>query len=252
FNGDLAQLLSTRQEGFGGIAWVRTLCQPYSIPDSSGRYSFCGIDTTYFNFPTFSWTVTVMTHEMGHNFGSMHTQACWWPVEVNKIGAIDSCYTAEGGCFSSTRASYNGTIMSYCHLNGAIVLRNGFGSMPGDTIRLRYNQGACFGTVINSSEHPAKFSLMQNYPNPFNPGTNLQFDVPLDARVTLKVYDINGREIAQLKNSAYYSPGTYSIYFNTVNYALSSGVYFYKIFAVDASSPSKVLFTEVKKMLYIK
>lgn len=93
---------------------------------------------------------------------------------------------------------------------------------------------------------------MQNYPNPFNPGTNIQFDVPQNAQITIKVYDVNGREIAQLKNKDYYSPGIYFAYFNTYNYSLSSGVYFYKIVAQDASSPSKILFTQIKKMVYIK
>jgi hypothetical protein len=227
FTGDLAQLLSTRQEGFGGIAWIGTLCHSFNTQDSSGRYSFCGIDTSYFAYPTYSWTITVMAHELGHNFGSMHTHACWWPVAPNKIGAIDSCYYAEGNCYSGTYANYNGTLMSYCHLNGATRLSNGFGPMPGDTVRLRYNQATCFGPTINSSEAPTVFALMQNYPNPFNPGTNIQFDVPQNAQITIKVYDVNGREIAQLKNKDYYSPGIYFAYFNTYNYSLSSGVYFY-------------------------
>jgi hypothetical protein len=252
FTGDLAQLLTTRQENFGGIAWINTLCQNFNPADSSGRYSFCGIDTTYLSYPTYSWTITVMAHEMGHNFGSMHTQACWWPITTSIIGSIDSCYTAEGNCFSQTQPNYNGTLMSYCHLNGAIKLRNGFGPMPGDTVRLRYNQAICFGGTINSSEAPTVFSLRQNYPNPFNPGTSIQFDVPNDAIISLKAYDINGREIAKLLNSSYYVQGTYSVYFNTFNYSLASGIYFYKIVAVDVSSPSKLLFTEVKKMVYIK
>jgi hypothetical protein len=251
FTGDLAQLLSTRQEGFGGIAWVRTLCENYHPDDSSGRYSFCGIDTTYMNYPLYSWTVMVMTHELGHNFGSMHTHACWWPITQYIRGAIDSCYYAEGGCFSGTTPTFNGTIMSYCHLNGGIVLMNGFGPMPGDTVRLRYNQATCFGSVINSSEYPVTFSLMQNFPNPFNPGTRIQFDVPKNALITIKIYDIAGREITKLQNSNFYTPGTYSVYFDANYYSLSSGVYLYQIIANDASSQS-VIYTELKKMLMIK
>jgi len=151
-----------------------------------------------------------------------------------------------------TQANYNGTLMSYCHLNGAINLSNGFGSMPGDTVRLRYNQATCFGGTINSSEAPTVFALKQNYPNPFNPGTNIQFDIPADSRVTVKVFDINGREIAKLLSGNYYSPGIYSVYFNTLNYSLASGIYYYKIFATDVTTPSKILFSEVKKMVYIK
>lgn len=251
FNGDLAHLLSTRPNGFGGIAWIRQLCGQYDPIDSSGRFAFSNIDTTYYVFPTYSWTVTVVAHEMGHNFGSMHTHACWWPIRPNVIGAIDSCYTAEGGCFSFTQPNYNGTLMSYCHLNGATNLRNGFGQMPGDTVRLRYNQGLCFGPVINSSEPPTMFALLQNYPNPFNPVTFIRFDVPQVSTITLIVYDAAGKEIARLLDNAYYDVGEHSFVFNASKFALSSGVYFYKLIATDLAT-GKLVYHNVKKMILVK
>ncbi|MCE1164337.1 MAG: M12 family metallo-peptidase, partial [Bacteroidetes bacterium] len=198
FNGDLAQFLTTRNLGAGGIAWIGMLCANYSAADTTGRFSFCNIDNAYNIYPSYSWTVMVSTHELGHNFGSMHTHACWWPVKsAYQQSAIDSCYYAEGGCFSGTEPAI-GTIMSYCHLQapygGGIDPRLGFGSMPGDTIRLRYNQCSKFGQVINSSEAPTIYSLMQNYPNPFNPSTTIGFALPQNSNVTLKVYDMSGRE----------------------------------------------------------
>ena len=200
FNGDLAHLLTTRNESFGGISWINTLCTHYNSTDHSGRFSFSGIDNNYNSFPNYSWTVTVVTHEMGHSFGSMHTHACWWPITASKIGQIDSCYASEESCITGTHQNNNGTIMSYCHLNGAINLSLGFGSMPGDTIRLRYNQAtSCFGNIVNSSELPANFDLAQNYPNPFNPSTTINFALPKNAFVSLKIYDLSGREIAAFK-----------------------------------------------------
>jgi len=251
FNGDLAHLLSTRPNGFGGIAWIRQLCGHYDPADSSGRFAFSNIDTTYYVFPTYSWTVTVVAHEMGHNFGSMHTHACVWPITANVIGAIDSCYTAEGGCFTFTQPNYNGTLMSYCHLNGATNLRNGFGPMPGDTVRLRYNQGLCFGPVINSSEPPTMFALLQNYPNPFNPVTFIRFDVPQVSNITLVVYDASGREVVRLLDNAYYEAGEQSFVFNAGKFSLASGVYFYKLIARDLIN-NKVVYHNVKKMVLIK
>lgn len=254
FNGDLAQLLSTRQEGFGGIAWIGTLCGNYNPSDSSGRFSFSGIDTNYYSFPTYSWTVNVVTHEFGHNFGSMHTHACWWPIRSNTIGAIDSCYYAEGNCFQDIGPSI-GTIMSYCHLQvpygGYVDLRLGFGPMPGDTIRLRYNQCSRFGPVINSSETPTIFSMLQNYPNPFNPVTNIRFTVPENAVISLSVYDVSGRLVANAIESRFYNTGVYNFVFNSNNYGLSSGVYFYRITAADASTGTNK-FTEVKRMILLK
>lgn len=252
FDGSLAHLLSTRSGGFGGISWVNTLCSQYNSSDSSGRFSFSGIDKSYLQFPTYSWTVAVVAHEMGHSFGSMHTHACWWPITQYKIGQIDSCVYVGGESCNGTpyQENNNGTLMSYCHLNGAIDLYLGFGSMPGDTVRLRYNQCAGFGPVVNSSELPTAFDLSQNYPNPFNPSTTISFAVPQDAFITIKVYDVMGREIAVLLNKRSYSQGYQNAVFNSVRYNLTSGIYFYKLSAYNSNSVN--IYSQVKKMLLIK
>jgi len=93
---------------------------------------------------------------------------------------------------------------------------------------------------------PTKFSLSQNYPNPFNPVTKIKFEIPGQARndntlVTLKVYDLLGREIATLINEEK-PAGVYEVEFNGAN--LPSGVYFYRIQAGK--------YTETKKMLLMK
>jgi hypothetical protein len=253
FTGDFAHLLSTRNENFGGISWINSICQSYDPSTHFARTSFSGIDKTYSQFPTYSWTVTVVAHEMGHSYGSMHTHACWWPISENKIGQIDSCYAnyPEETCINSTRANNSGTIMSYCHLNGEIDFYNGFGSMPGDTIRLRYNMAtSCFGNTVNSSELPTNFELSQNRPNPFNPSTTINFAVPEDAFVTVKIYDISGREITTLINQRYYSRGYQSVVFNASLYNLSSGIYLYKLTASNSASGN--IFGSVKKMILIK
>jgi hypothetical protein len=250
FTGDLAHLVTTRDENFGGISFVRSLGAEYNTYDHFGPYSFSGIETNYNPFPTYSWTVMVIAHEMGHSFGSQHTHACWWPITAYTIGQIDSCYTSEGGCVNGTEPTENGTVMSYCHLNGAINLSLGFGSMPGDTIRLRYNQCSNFGPVINSSEFPTSFQLDQNHPNPFNPVTTISFAVPQDAFVTVKIYDVMGREIAELINNKFYTRGYQNILFNSAQFNLSSGIYFYKLVASNTNSSN--IFSQVKKMILVK
>lgn len=253
FQGNLANLLSTRTENMGGIAWIRVLCQPYNQSDSSGRYAFCNIDNTYSNYPTYSWTVTCVTHEMGHNLGSMHTHACWWPTAPGVIGAIDSCYYAEGNCFSGWKPAI-GTIMSYCHLTapaGGINLSLGFGPLPGDTIRLRYNQAGCLKGELNSSEKPYTTFLMQNFPNPFNPSTNIKYALNSNSYVSLTIYDINGKIVANLFNNKFHEAGIYSYVFNAGNYLLSSGIYLYKLTAKDETNYQNI-YNETKKMLFIK
>ncbi|MBS1493474.1 MAG: zinc-dependent metalloprotease [Bacteroidetes bacterium] len=249
FSGSLAQLLTTRDVG-GGIAWINVLCQQYVQSEQFGRFSFCAIENDYNNYPTYSWTVNVVAHELGHNFGSMHTQACVWPINSFALGAIDSCYQSEGGCYSGTRPNYNGTIMSYCHLNGAIRLALGFGPLPGDTIRLGYALASCLNGIVNSSERPVTFGLKQNFPNPFNPTTTITFLVPEDAIVSLKVYDISGKEVAVLVNNSSYATGFHNVNFNTSIYNLPSGPYFYKMTASPLSGGNT--FTQVKKMVLIK
>ncbi len=88
-------------------------------------------------------------------------------------------------------------------------------------------------TGINDNEDaiPKEFSLYQNYPNPFNPVTKIGFVIPNDSKVTLKVFDILGREVSVLIND-YYKAGKYEINFNAGK--LASGVYFYQMRAVPS------------------
>jgi hypothetical protein len=93
----------------------------------------------------------------------------------------------------------------------------------------------------NSNKTPTSYSLNQNYPNPFNPVTKINFELPKSGLVTLKVYDVLGKEVSTLVNEIR-KAGDYSIDFN--GSALSSGVYFYKI---EANG-----YTDMKKMMLIK
>jgi hypothetical protein len=132
FNGNVGHLVS--YQASGGIAVLDNLCS--SNPD--WRKCFSSIDATYQNVPTYSWSVMVITHEMGHVIGSKHTHACAWN---GNNTAIDGCAGAtEGGCAIPPIPSGGGTIMSYCHLTGAGINFNlGFGPQPGNVIRNRVN-----------------------------------------------------------------------------------------------------------------
>ncbi|MBI5403749.1 MAG: T9SS type A sorting domain-containing protein [Ignavibacteriae bacterium] len=94
--------------------------------------------------------------------------------------------------------------------------------------------------IVNniSTEIPEKYSLSQNYPNPFNPSTNLKYQIKDSRFVTLKVFDITGKEITTLVNEKQ-SPGTYEVKFEAEY--LPSGVYFYKIAVGDYSEAKKMI-----------
>ncbi len=134
---DLALLLSTVSGNMGGVAWLKALCSSYAF-DSSGPYGFANISNSgVTNFPTYSWNLMVLAHEMGHIVGSPHTHRCCWNPPA-RITAIDACMTLEGSCATPSPAypSGGGTVMSYCHLQSVgINLTKGFGMQPGDTIR---------------------------------------------------------------------------------------------------------------------
>ncbi len=131
FDGDLGQLVGIDPGGLGGVAvGINGLC-------TQDNFSYSDVFFSYSAVPTFSWTIEVITHELGHLLGSPHTHGCYWN---GNNTAIDGCgptansqYT-EGSCDIGPvpSNSVKGTIMSYCHLvNGVgINFNNGFGPQP--------------------------------------------------------------------------------------------------------------------------
>jgi hypothetical protein len=101
--------------------------------------------------------------------------------------------------------------------------------------------GAVTRITNNETIVPEEYQLSQNYPNPFNPETNIDFMIPKNGFVSIKVFDITGKEITTLVNSVM-NKGSYSVNFNATN--LSTGIYFYKI-----TSGS---YSETKKMMLVK
>lgn len=111
----------------------------------------------------------------------------------------------------------------------------------GSPKKLYMNRYLTTGIRHNDNTVAAKYSLSQNYPNPFNPITKIDFSIPSQGLVTLKVYDILGKEVAVLIDKNLTS-GNYSVDFDASK--LNSGVYFYKL--------SSGNFAETKKMMVIK
>ncbi|MCP9290914.1 YCF48-related protein [Gracilimonas sediminicola] len=108
---------------------------------------------------------------------------------------------------------------------------NGSGWIVGEkgTIYSTSNRGG----IATSNEEPltgtipVDVQLHQNYPNPFNPSTNIRYQVPSNSTVSLKVYDMLGREVATLLNTKAQPAGEYEVTFNAGN--LSSGMYLYRL-----------------------
>lgn len=149
FDGDVGQLISIDAGGLGGVAAaVNGLC-------GTTNYSYTDVDFTYNSVPTYSWTVEVVSHELGHVLGSPHTHACVWN---GNNTAIDNCGPSaingsEGtSCMTIPPTipspTVKGTIMSYCHLVAGvgINLSNGFGALPAARIIDAVNNASCLST----------------------------------------------------------------------------------------------------------
>lgn len=130
-----------------------------------------------------------------------------------------------------------------------LFVPGGYGSVSGGTPGVATNQfdaiscgSPLVGIPANQfNANPDVYSLEQNYPNPFNPSTTIKFTIPEEGIVTLKVYDILGKEVSVLLNEVK-QKGNYEINFNASG--LSSGVYFYKLESGN--------FKNTKKMFLMK
>ena len=112
-----------------------------------------------------------------------------------------------------------------------------------------------YGTMGSSDEIslPESFALYQNYPNPFNPTTTIAFDIPEVSRVTVDIYNLMGQKVRTL-SSGELSAGRYKAVWSATNdqgLSVTSGVYFYRITAIDGST-GDVSFTETNKLLLMK
>ena len=168
--------------------------------------------------------------------GVCGTATKWWATTQNTTPDVyyssnnganwTTQYTAPtaGGVFRHLSMARNGNTIWGCRSLGGI---SKYGTSTGITP---------IGTVT-----PVDYTLSQNYPNPFNPTTKINFAIPKSGMVTLKVYNVLGKEVATLVNQNM-TAGTYNYEFNASN--LSSGIYFYKL---DVNG-----FSQVKKMSLVK
>ena len=123
----------------------------------------------------------------------------------------------------------------------ALIAGDNLNDLKANCVAAKNKYNSVVGISNFNSQIPEKYSLSQNYPNPFNPVTNLEFGISKSGFVSLKVYDMLGKEIATLVNENL-NPGTYKYNFDASD--LTSGIYFYKLESDG--------FQETKRMLLIK
>jgi len=165
---------------------------------------------------------------------------------VDSSGAIFASFSnfssGGGGIYFTTDGGSSWTYAGLDSLTVNQLVSYGDSTFVSTTNGLYVLTRNSIGTGVRKSvAPPALFSLDQNYPNPFNPATNLHFTIGTPQSVTLKVYDVLGREVATLVNGKM-SAGNYIVPWNASN--SSSGVYFYRLKAGS--------FVETKKMVLMK
>ncbi len=153
-------------------------------------------------------------------------------------------FTYELNCYQSlATGDPRGVVASDFDLDGktdlAIVSRS---LGDNDSLFVLYNTGNVSGIIEeNNQQIPENISLSQNYPNPFNPTTTIEYSIPQAGLVTIKIFDILGREITTLVNEEK-QRGNHELKFNASN--LASGIYFYRLQAGN--------FIDTKKMILLR
>ncbi|HEY1031332.1 MAG TPA: zinc-dependent metalloprotease [Flavipsychrobacter sp.] len=155
FDGDIAHFVSMDAGTNNGMAYKDRLC------NRAEAYGYHDILGSYQSVPTYSFDVLSISHEIGHSIGSEHTHWCGWNTGAAGVcGSIDNCDMQEHGSSCSScstlndtaTGSWQGTIMSYCHLvSRGTNFSNGFGSLPGSLIRNKINSAGCLKSVISAT-----------------------------------------------------------------------------------------------------
>ncbi|MGA9292472.1 MAG: T9SS type A sorting domain-containing protein [Ignavibacteriaceae bacterium] len=158
-------------------------------------------------------------------------------------GKVDSTFGTNGFINALGAGNVKDAVLQN---DGKLVIAGSIETIPNDISSLdfslaRFTLGGITSVQTESNTFPQEYVLDQNYPNPFNPSTTIEFSIPQQSFVTLKVYDLLGREVTTLVNRELQG-GSYKTEFNGIN--LTSGTYFYRLKANG--------FTQTKKFILIK
>jgi len=246
-----AQVYMTSNGGTSWFSGIFSIAGTFTSGLAFNDNKLIGIGSTSTSFPNIARTTNGGTTWTSVSTGGAGTTT---NSAVKFINGTNTCYfvgqsTSSAIIYKSTNSGLNWTSMTspggtvnLFHFDfvrvGATV--TGFAANPsGNIIKLTETV-----TTISSENSviPTEFRLNQNYPNPFNPSTTISFSLPKSEFVTLKVYNILGKEVATLINKKL-DAGNYNELFEAPS-DLTSGVYFYKLTAGS--------FSDTKKLTLIK
>jgi outer membrane protein assembly factor BamB len=233
----------------------------YSIPtiDQEGNLYSIGLDTTCCPY---HWKLFSLRYDGAFRweyiFDDEESDDFWQPLICDSEGTIYVGSTFGNNYYA---ISSEGELKWKLPLNGIFQQVDNTGTIAEDgtlylgvhDVSIRTGQVKTLiairdtgATFVDDEVYLNKFVLQQNYPNPFNPSTTINYQLPNSGIVTIKVYDILGREVNTLVNG-FKSAGSYEINFSAEG--LASGVYIYRL---TAANNGKILFTDSKQMILMK
>jgi photosystem II stability/assembly factor-like uncharacterized protein len=234
----------------GGTSWfngVFSILGTFTSGLAFNDNKLIGIASTSTSFPNIARTTNG-----GTTWASISTGGAGVTTNsaVKFINGTNTCYfvgqsTSSAFIYKSTNSGLNWTAMTspvgtvnFFHFDfvrvGSTV--TGFAANPAGAI-IKLTETVTTISTENSIV-PGEFKLNQNYPNPFNPSTTISFSLPKSEFVTLKVYNVLGKEVATLINKKL-DAGNYNELFEAPS-DLTSGVYFYKLTAGSFSDTRKL------------
>ncbi|MCX6175021.1 MAG: T9SS type A sorting domain-containing protein [Ignavibacteriales bacterium] len=159
-------------------------------------------------------------------------------IALNSVEEVTILPDGSLNIVSSTPLNYSRTNLMAVNYKGTVAV---FGGKDASGKVVPYVEiSENITDVVSNLSMPNEFQLNQNYPNPFNPETVISYQLAKGSFVTLKVYDMIGREIETLVNE-YQQSGVYNTRFSVLNSQLPSGIYFYRLTAGSYSLTKKML-----------
>ena len=200
-----------------------------------------------------SSTTTYLNFQVRLSESSNFIDLCYGPL-------VMGTYPPSAGASIDMKDYIGGNYRYYDIYSGAVGPMGALASdlnpladWPGEDSSYHITTKGITGVRNHETLLPGTFHVSQNYPNPFNPTTRIAYELPTESKVTLTIFDLQGREVATLVN-AVQEAGVKSVDWNSANVnagSVASGVYFYRVVATSIAEPSKS-FTQVRKMLLLR
>jgi photosystem II stability/assembly factor-like uncharacterized protein len=233
--------ISVKKTTDGGVSWIQN------------KIDFNNFNKVFFINENTGWSVgggpisdgaIKKTTNSGLNWITQKQAINHWFSDISFANENTGWAIGSEGIFRTTNGGNNWihqlTPQSYFNYFNIYMKSSIEAYVTADSVLLYTSNGGVNIETI-SNEVPNHFFLKQNYPNPFNPATNIKFSIQKSGFVNLKVYDVNGKEIATLVNENLQA-GEYQTSFTATG--LPSGIYFYNMKTME--------FTETKRMVLMK